>query len=202
MKLFEALERMRITVEERARSLPTPQPGLTTSAGPLNIPSSAEEVHGSLTPPQTIGGTLLPEHAMKAKELSPNAPPPVPTLKSSPEAQDQLTRLLYQTYACQRTYGEKAERIQDREAMFQLVLADFTISEINAAFMEHIRRCPDLPTPSDIYNILNPKPAPLCRTVYIGLRQRLKNGEFFSSGGEEMRFLRAFEKQEMEKVRG
>ena len=38
-----------------------------------------------------------------------------------------------------------------RDGMFQEVLKDCNIDEIREAFLEHVRRKSDLPTPSDIF---------------------------------------------------
>ena len=75
-------------------------------------------------------------------------------LRDSVEAQNQLTRLLEQTYACQKTYADKAEMMEYRDGMFQLILAEYALFEVQKAFLEHVKQSPDLPTPSDIVKII------------------------------------------------
>ena len=41
-----------------------------------------------------------------------------------------------------------------RDGMFQQVLADCALFEVQKAFLEHIKRSPDLPTPSDILKLI------------------------------------------------
>lgn len=62
--------------------------------------------------------------------------------------------LLQQTYACQKTYADKAEMMEYRDGMFQVILAEYAYFEVKKAFVEHIRRSPDLPTPSDIVKLI------------------------------------------------
>ncbi len=42
-----------------------------------------------------------------------------------------------------------------RDGMFQAILADYAIFEIKKAFFEHVKRAPDLPTPSDIVKLID-----------------------------------------------
>lgn len=143
--------------------------------------------------PATSGRRLSPSE-------TPNALPwdQVP-LKDSPRAQDELTRLLYQTFASQKTYGDKAEMMEYRDGMFQMILAEFPFHRIKAALLEHVRRKPDLPTPSDIYNLLDPPKEPLSSAVYVGLKQRIQEGYYPLSAERE--FLRAFEQQELRRAK-
>lgn len=87
-----------------------------------------------------------------------------------------------------------------RDGMFQMVLEDFTFREIRAAFVEFIKTKPDLPSPSDIANIINPPKQPLSAALYIDLKSRSKQGYFMYS--DERAFCAAYEAQELAKVRG
>lgn len=62
--------------------------------------------------------------------------------------------LLDQAYASQKTYGDKAEMMEYRDAMFQEILKDYALFEVKNAFIEHIRKSPELPTPSDIIKLI------------------------------------------------
>ena len=75
-------------------------------------------------------------------------------LRDNLEAQNQLTRLLEQTYACQKTYADKAEMMEYRDGMFQMILENYAFFEIKEAFIEFVRTKPDLPTPSEILIII------------------------------------------------
>jgi hypothetical protein len=48
--------------------------------------------------------------------------------------------------------------LEDRDAMFQLVLADLPFCWIQQAFLDYVRDHPDLPTPHDIYSRIVPEP--------------------------------------------
>lgn len=41
-----------------------------------------------------------------------------------------------------------------RDGMFQAILAEYALFEIRRAFVEHVKRSPDLPTPSDIVKLI------------------------------------------------
>lgn len=41
-----------------------------------------------------------------------------------------------------------------RDGMFQVILAECALFEIQRAFIEHVKRSPDLPTPSDIFKLI------------------------------------------------
>lgn len=86
-----------------------------------------------------------------------------------------------------------------RDGMFQLVLAEYRFVDIREAFLQHVRRKPDLPTPSDIVNLVDPPPQPLSAAVYVRLRARVEDGEYLLA--DERAYCRAFEAQEMAKVK-
>jgi len=87
-----------------------------------------------------------------------------------------------------------------RDGMFQLVLAGFPYRRIREAFIEHVRRKPDLPTPSDIVNLLDPPKPVLSATAYHALRRKIEQEGYYPLS-DERAFLRAFESQEMAKAR-
>lgn len=121
-------------------------------------------------------------------------------LRDSPQGQDELTRLLYQTFASQKTYGDKAQMMEYRDGMFQLILEDYPYRVIRAAFIEHVKRKPDLPSPSDIVNLIDPEPEPLSAALYVSLQKKSCSGEYLLS--DERAFCEAFRRQEMAKARG
>jgi len=65
-----------------------------------------------------------------------------------------------------------------RDAMFQLVLAEYPFQRIREAFIEHVSRKPELPTPSDIVNIIEPpKPKPDW-AAYVAIKKRAHEGDY------------------------
>ena len=94
--------------------------------------------------------TLPATHTAKPNPLLLGETP----LRDSVAAQNELTRLLEQTYSCQKTYADKAEMMEYRDGMFQIILAEYAFFEIKSAFLQHVRQSPDLPTPSDIVKLI------------------------------------------------
>ena len=88
-----------------------------------------------------------------------------------------------------------------RDGMFQLVLGGYPFAAVREAFIGHVQRKSDLPTPSDIVNLIDPPPAPLSQAVYIDIRKRAREVNQYITR-EEKAYVRAFEEQEMAKVRG
>ncbi len=84
-----------------------------------------------------------------------------------------------------------------RDQMFQVILADCSISDITEAFIEHVRRKSDLPTPSDIYNIINPPPPKPDWAAYQGLKHQQKQDLYLTP--EERKYISWCEAQAIEK---
>lgn len=148
-------------------------------------------------------------HAQPAKQSgsSPSAERPERPLQwdeipitQSPQGQDQLTLLLSQAYAAQATYGDKAQMMEWRDAMFQLILGRFPFRQVKGAFVKFLERNRDLPTPSDIVNIIEPPQQQLSAAMYVSLRKRAADGEWLLS--DDRAYIEAFEAQEMAKMRG
>ena len=157
-------------------------------------------------PPATTPATPPPAPETSARRSSPAAGPSerpqwdrVP-IRDCPQAQDELTRLLYQTFASQKSYGDKAQMMGYRDGMFQLVLGSYSFAAVREAFIRHVSRKADLPSPSDIVNLIDPPKEPLSAAVYTALKRRIEDGYYPLS--EEKAYLRAFEQQELAKVAG
>lgn len=85
--------------------------------------------------------------------------------------------------------------------MFKLVLGEYSYRQIRDGFVQYLKRNPDMPAPSDICNIIDPEPEPLSGAVYIQIKKQLRDGNVFVSDRERA-YCEAYEKQEMNKVRG
>lgn len=207
-KLSEALKRIETSLQNQEAQPRTPPHGSTTTAGRLTtlppLPSAVKlsghraEITATPQPaPATSARTSLPAGVSDGPLRTPPSEPP---LRESREGQEELTRLLYQTFASQKTYGDKAEMMEFRDGMFQMVLAEYPLSRIREAFIEHVRRKPDLPTPSDIVNIINPLPPVLSASLYTSLKRKIADDGYYPLS-DERAFLRAFEAQEMAKFK-
>jgi hypothetical protein len=136
---------------------------ITFSKG-LKIIADRKE-NGTMTTSQHIGTHLSgilasqsqKEQTLQAKpsQLPSQSLPKETPLRESVEAQNQLTLLLQQAYACQKTYADKAEMMEYRDGMFQMILGDYPLEKVKWAFIEHIKTSADLPTPSDIVKLIS-----------------------------------------------
>lgn len=107
-------------------------------------------VGAPLPEPSTPPIPLTPAAALQ--ELAPTGTPPwkLIQIQQSDQAIETLTQLLGSAYAVQRTFGEKAESFELRDAIFQQMLAEYPLWRVEKAFFDFMRSHPDLPTPSDI----------------------------------------------------
>lgn len=81
--------------------------------------------------------------------------------------------------------------------MFQMVLADYPIGKIKAAFKAYLKTNSDMPAPADIVHLIERgnKP-PLNQAVYIELCRR-DRAERFSQFTWEREYIRDYERFQM-----
>lgn len=144
--------------------------------------------------------TPPPVPVTSERKSLPSVVPPERQLQNNPEAQDQLTQLLSQTYASQQTYGDKAQMMEYRDQMFQLVLGEYSLTQIQKAFVEHVKRSPNLPTPHDIASIIDPSLEPLSQAMYIRISEKIKDGSSWVTDAER-EYMRRYEARELSKVK-
>ncbi|WP_149113725.1 hypothetical protein [Limnoglobus roseus] len=107
--------------------------------------------------------------------------------------------MLFQTYASQKSYGDKAEMMEFKDSMFQLVLGKYQFADVKQAFIDHVSRKADLPTPSDIVNIIDPPKEKLSQAVYIDIKRRMAMPNEYVPDYEK-KYCREFEAQELAKI--
>lgn len=90
-----------------------------------------------------------------------------------------MTKLLLQVYSAQKSYGDKADEFEAKDALFGMVLAEFSIEQITKAFVQHLKTSKEIPSPSEIYSIICP-PAPQPNwSLYRGICDDLKSGSVY-----------------------
>jgi len=122
-------------------------------------------------------------------------------LASSPEAQHQLTELLTQCFDALKVYGKEPEQVVNLIKVFVMVLGDYTFEQVHAAFRTYLKQSNELPAPSDIVKIIEPPPPVYSSAMYVQIKKNLREGNVFVTD-EEKAYVRAYEKQELAKVRG
>ena len=75
-------------------------------------------------------------------------------ISESEEAQNQLTSLHSQLFFCQKTYGEKLDNLEGKDAMWQRLLADQTYHDIQKACVEYCKTNEDMPTPANVIKLI------------------------------------------------
>lgn len=120
------------------------------------------------------------------------------TISNCLDSQDQLTRLLQQTYALLKKYGEAADVAEMRDAGFQFMLGDYTIEQITSAFRQYLKTNREIPTPADIIEIIDPSTKPLSTAFYLSLREKAQDGKYIMP--DERKYMNRFENEELRKV--
>jgi hypothetical protein len=103
---------------------------------------------------------------------------------------EKLSRALGACAAVQRTYGKQVSDLEAVVKVFIKVLDGYEPKEIMQAIKKWLTISPEFPTPSDILKILDPQPI-YDKTVYISIKNKLKNGEFLMQREED--YIRKYE---------
>lgn len=121
-------------------------------------------------------GTALPAiqlNTIASKPSLPDASNATPVLLHDQTGRETLTVMLSQSFRALKLYGKEPEDFAAIDAMFQLVLADYSIDKIKQAFAVYLKRHNELPAPADIVQIIerDGKP-PLERAVYVSISKK------------------------------
>lgn len=103
----------------------------------------------------------------------------------------------------QKQYGKTAAELETLVEGFCWALEGYEIDEILNAMRQYVARKNDIPTPSDILNIIDPPPAPvqpLSGAVYIEIKKRMRSDVYVTIAERE--YCQSYENQEMAKCRG
>lgn len=71
-----------------------------------------------------------------------------------------MAAILFQCFQALKLYGKEPEALEGTVAMFQLVLADYSIEQIRDGFAQYLKRNSEMPAPADIVNIIDPPREP------------------------------------------
>ena len=79
-------------------------------------------------------------------------------MKDCLASQLQLTDLLSQLCQSQKRYGDTSENMQSRVSFFKLLLGDYSIDQIQGAFIQYAKTKDDIPAPANIIQIIENPP--------------------------------------------
>lgn len=167
-----------------------PRPGLTQTDGAT-----------ATNPTVAISKGALVASSTAPKPPSASLPSTLVTLAQDEKGRQNLTNLILQCFNALKTYGKEPEQLGDLNAMFQMVLEDYSIEQIKGAFKAHISRSQEIPTPSDIVTLIKRggKPA-LEKSVYVALVQKRERttkaytyGTYDDLTAEESQYVKDYE---------
>lgn len=107
---------------------------------------------------------------------------------------------LAQVCELQKQYGKAAANLEVLVGGFLWLLAGIPMQEILGAMRSYVLKKNDIPTPAELLNIINPPAPVLSGAAYIGLRKKLADDVYLTP--DDRAFIRAYEKQETDKLRG
>lgn len=187
-ELNQVLDRMRLALEERKTDiLPISQAGSINAGGNLSTlqqRSLQNQAKQTEQKPQLCGDSK-----------NTNA------LRNSNESKIQFCEFLSQCYDGLNTYGKTPEQLENLTGLFLEVLGGYPIEVVKNAFLQHIKRSSNLPTPADIMNIIDPLPEELSPSMYVSIMKECTIGGKLL-WGDKKRYVEEFERREMAKVRG
>lgn len=111
-----------------------------------------------------------------------------------------LQRCLSLIHRLQKVYGKTPEELWDLTQGYSYILKDHSMDLIIKTIMEYIKRCPDIPSPSDINNIIDPvkpewKPD---WAVYNRLKDNIKQDKFVTT--EQRNYMYRCERHVLDKA--
>ena len=118
-----------------------------------------------------------------------------PSETSTPVSQDlagqnQMAEILTQCFQALNLYGKEPEQLASAIPLFQMVLGDYPIGRIKAAFVTWLKTNDTFPAPANIVNLIERggKP-PLSEAVYVSISK--KPGDQRTK--EDWRYLEEYE---------
>lgn len=185
-ELNQALERMQKALEERKKSISLiSQPSSTSADGSLNT-----------QPNQSLPSRIkVKGQGLQLCEDSKSS------MLHNKDDQAQFCEFMAQCYDGLNTYGKTPEQLENLTGLFLTVLGHYPLETVKNAFLQHIKRSPNLPTPADIVNIIDPLPEELSPSMYVNIMKECTIGGKLL-WGDKKRYVEEFERREMAKVRG
>lgn len=187
--LNEALERMRIALEEKNQNISLTSQHSSTSAGG-NLTIQQDNKH-----PEVV--STSEQKKQSDKPLSPGDLP----ISDCKESQQKVSAILFKCFNSLKVYGKEPEQLKDTVDVFLMVLGKYSYNQFQNAMSKYLSRKADMPTPADIVNIIDPPQEELSSAMFIQIMRDCTIGGKLL-WGDEKRYVDEFKRREMAKVRG
>lgn len=194
-ELEKVLERMSILRKEREQKQSKLQDGCVKVGGLMN------------TLMQGLQAVPCQEVKPQKQEQQQSKPSPNMTygllLKDDPDGRRLVASTVEEFYNSMNNYGKTPDQLISIQKLFLWALGGFDVKTVLNAFGKYLYRGTTMPTPADIIAIIDP-PAPpkerLSGAVYVSLKKQIVDNIFITP--KEREYMAAYEKQELDKVRG
>lgn len=102
--------------------------------------------------------------------------------------------------ALQKAYGKMEAELETLVDGFVWILGDYPAEQVFMALKNAVARSPEIPTPSDVYNLLNPVEEPPSTTLYIDIMKRVTEGDYL--WGDDKEFVEKYRDYHKRKALG
>lgn len=119
----------------------------------------------------------------------------------SADDQAKLAEAIGLVFDGQKQFGKTSEQLENMVKLFCWVLKPYPLADVMNGLAQYVSQHSDLPTPSDIVKIIDPKPEPFAPDwgYYKRLQKAIEEGRFV--GDEEKRYMRMCEEHSLAKAR-
>lgn len=103
----------------------------------------------------------------------------------------------------QRQYGKTSAELETLVDGFAWALADYSVADVIAAIGQHIRKSPNIPTPSEIVAIIDPPVEPFKPdwAYYNRLRELARDGGPYALSADEIEYIQTCERHSQANMR-
>lgn len=106
-----------------------------------------------------------------------------------------LAEVIGHLFDLQKQFGKTTGQLENVVAGFCWAMASYPAQEVIRGFGEYIKHHADMPTPSDIVKIIDPKPEKIVydKQIYYKYQQILKEEGPFGLNGDQIEYCRDYE---------
>lgn len=103
-----------------------------------------------------------------------------------------LSALLLICYDTLDTFGKEPEQLENASKLFAMVLADYSIQQIESAFKIYLKQNSVMPKPADIAKIIDPpkEKKKWCKVAFLEIKRKKRENGFTTK--EENQYIEDF----------
>lgn len=121
----------------------------------------------------------------------------------APEDKLALSKVITRVFDAQKQYGKTSEQIENIVAAFCWALGGYPLEQVIDGIRQYILAKPDIPTPSDIKNIIDPQKEPFRPDwkVYERYKKLKEEGRKYALNEDEEKYMLACEEYSLSRLK-